>query len=74
MVEVRAFREASGLAVSRRVPGRLWTLNDSGQPVLFALDTRGSVTGQVRLTGADVVDWEAVAVGPCGTASCIYVA
>ena len=67
-------REASGLAVSRRVPGRLWALNDSGQPVLFALDSRGSVTGQVRLTGADVEDWEAMAVGACGTASCVYVA
>ena len=73
VVEVPGLREASGLAVSRRVPGRLWTHNDSGQPVLFALDTRGSVTGQVRLTGADVVDWEAVAVGPCGTASCVYI-
>jgi hypothetical protein len=73
LVEVKALPEASGLAVSRRVPGRLWTLNDSGQAVLFALDTRGSVTGQVRLTGADVVDWEAVAVGPCGSASCVYI-
>ena len=72
-VTVPGVPEASGLAVSRRVPGRLWTLNDSGQPVLFALDTRGSVTGQIRLTGANLVDWEAVAVGPCGTASCVYV-
>ena len=74
MVEVPGLHEASGLAISRRVPGRLWTHNDSGQPVLFALDSRGSVTGQVRLTGADVVDWEAIAVGPCGSGSCIYVA
>lgn len=74
MVEVRGLPEASGLAVSRRVPGRLWALNDSGQPLLFALDSRGSVTGQVRLTGADVEDWEAIAVGPCGQGSCIYVA
>ena len=66
--------EASGLANSRRVPGRYWTHNDSGQPVLFALDSRGAVTGQVRVTGATVEDWEAVAVGPCGKGSCIYVA
>jgi hypothetical protein len=66
--------EASGLAVSRNVPGRLWTINDSGQPALFALDARGSVTGQVRLTGAQVEDWEAIAVGACGAASCVYVA
>jgi hypothetical protein len=66
--------EASGLAHSRRVPGRYWTHNDSGQPVLFALDSRGAVTGQVRVTGAAVEDWEAVAVGPCGKGSCVYVA
>jgi hypothetical protein len=67
-------REASGLAASRRVPGRLWTHNDSGAPVLFALDASGSVIGRVRLTGATVEDWEAIAVGPCGTQSCIHVA
>jgi hypothetical protein len=66
--------EASGIAVSRRVPGRLWAHNDSGQPVLFALDTRGSVTGRVRLSGVTVEDWEAVAVGPCPGGSCVYVA
>lgn len=65
--------EASGLAVSRSVPGRLWTHNDSGQPVLFALDARGNVTGQVRLSGVGVGDWEAIAVGPCPTGSCIHV-
>src|SRR5829696_10558968 len=49
--------EASGIAVSQRVRGRLWTHNDSG-PVLFALDARGAVTARVRLTGASIVDWE----------------
>lgn len=66
--------EASGIAVSHRVPGRLWAHNDSGQPVLFALDTSGSVTGRVRLSGVAVEDWEAVAVGPCPGGSCVYVA
>lgn len=65
--------EASGLALSQRIPGRLWTHNDSDQPILFILDGRGSVTGRVRLAGATVVDWEAVAVGPCPTGSCIFV-
>jgi hypothetical protein len=66
--------EASGLAVSRRTPGRLWTHNDSGAPVLFALDARGTVAGRVQVSGARVEDWEAIAVGPCGPGSCIYVA
>ena len=65
--------EASGLALSRRVPGRLWTHNDSGQPTLFALDNRGAVTGRLQLTGANVEDWEALAVGPCPAGSCLYV-
>lgn len=66
--------EASGLALSRRVPDRLYSHNDSGQPTLFALDTRGAVTARVQITGAKVQDWEAVAVGPCSGGSCLYVA
>jgi hypothetical protein len=73
LVQVPGLSEASGLAVSRRTPGRLWTHNDSGEPVVVALDARGSVTGRVRLTGAAVEDWEAIAVGPCGTGSCLHV-
>jgi hypothetical protein len=66
--------EASGLAVSRSVPGRLWTHNDSGQPVLYALDGTGTVTARLRLSGVTVEDWEAVAVGPCPEGSCVFVA
>jgi hypothetical protein len=72
-VQLPGLPEASGLAVSRQVPGRLWAHNDSGAPVLFALDSGGSVTGQVRVSGAAVEDWEAIAVGPCGTGSCVYI-
>jgi hypothetical protein len=74
LVRLPGLRGASGLTVSGRVPGRLWTHNDSGEPVLFALDPRGSVTGRVRLTGAAVEDWEAIAAGPCGADSCLYMA
>lgn len=73
LVRIPALPEASGLAISRRAPGRLWAHNDSGEPVVVALDARGSVTGRVRLTGASVEDWEAIAVGPCGTGSCLHV-
>ena len=66
--------EASGLAVSKRVNGRLWAHNDSGgKPTLTALDERGSVTAQVAITGATVEDWEAIAVGPCASGSCLYI-
>ena len=73
LTQVPGLSEASGLAASRRVPGRLWSHNDSGEPVVIALDARGSVTGRVRLMGAAVEDWEAIAVGPCGTGSCLYI-
>jgi hypothetical protein len=66
--------EASGLAASRQTPGRFWSHNDDGVPELFALDEAGRVTGRITLAGAKVEDWEAVAVGPCPSGSCIYVA
>lgn len=73
LVRIPELHEGSGLAASRRTPGRLWTHNDSGQPVLVALDSQGVVAGQVRVSGAQVEDWEAVAVGPCPWGSCIYI-
>jgi hypothetical protein len=66
--------EGSGLAASRRMPGRFWSHNDSGKPVLFALDTDGRLVGRLTISGAGVEDWEAVAVGPCPAGSCIYIA
>jgi hypothetical protein len=74
LVRIAQVPAASGIAVSRTVSGRLWTHNDSGPPVLFMLDPRGSVTGQIRLSGARVDDWEAIAAGPCAAGVCLYVA
>jgi hypothetical protein len=74
VVTVPELPEASGLAVSRSAPGRLWAHNDSGKPVLYALDVRGTITGRFELSGASVEDWEAVAVGPCPSGSCVFVA
>jgi hypothetical protein len=65
--------EASGVAVSRRVPGRLWAHNDSGRAVLVALDAQGAVTARVQLAAIKIDDWEAVAVGPCPAGSCVYI-
>jgi hypothetical protein len=73
LVPLAGLHEASGLAMSRRTPARLWTHNDSGQPVLFALDSKGAVAGQVRVTGAQVEDWEAIAAGACDAGSCLYI-
>jgi hypothetical protein len=54
----------------------LFTINDSGnEPLLFALDTSGADRGEWRVKGAKNVDWEALAVGPCGSvaSSCVYI-
>ncbi|MFC0036989.1 hypothetical protein [Actinomadura rayongensis] len=56
--------EASGLAVSARHPGVLYTHNDSGgQPVIYALGPDGRTRATLRLAGATARDWEAMATG-----------
>ena len=66
--------EASGLAASRVTPGRFWSHGDSGAPEIVALDAQGKVTGRVSVPAATLVDWEAMAAGPCGSGSCLFVA
>jgi hypothetical protein len=74
LVRIPELPEASGIAASQRIPGRLWAINDSGEPLIYMLDASGTVTGKLRLDKATVKDWEAVAVGPCRSGSCLYVA
>lgn len=71
-----ALRETSGVAASRRGAGLLWTHNDSGNgPFIHAVRVDGEVVGQVEVEGAENVDWEDVAAGPCpGGGDCLYVA
>ena len=69
--------ESSGVAVSRAHPGIVWTHNDSGDgPYLYATDLHGSDRGAIRVSGADAVDWEDLALGPCpiGRGECLYIA
>jgi hypothetical protein len=68
--------ESSGVAVSRRHPGLLWTHNDSGSdPILYAVDLRGRELGRFLVTGARSVDWEDIALGPCPDSEedCLYI-
>lgn len=54
--------EISGIAASRRADDRYWVHDDSGnEPFLYALDAHGALLGQVRVDGADDVDWEDMA-------------
>ena len=73
LVTIPALPEGSGVAASRQSPGRLWAHNDSGEPVLVALDSKGAVAGRLQVSGAKVSDWEAIAVGPCPSGSCLYI-
>ena len=74
LMRLAGLPEASGLVASRTTPGRLWSHNDSGKPEIFALDAKGKVAGRVSVSGASLVDWEAMASGPCETGTCLYVA
>ncbi|WP_018656065.1 hypothetical protein [Actinomadura flavalba] len=56
--------ESSGLAVSKRHPGVIYTHNDSGgSPNVYALDSRGRTVAVLTLGGATARDWEAMAIG-----------
>jgi|CXWL01.1.fsa_nt_gi hypothetical protein len=67
--------EASGAAVSTQRPGVLWTINDSGNPPdLLLIDTSGTLLATLPLTGVPNTDWEDVALGPCPSGRCIYIA
>ena len=71
--------ESSGAAMSVAQPGVLFTINDAGNDaLLYAVDTAGAGRGVWRVQGARNVDWEAIALGPCGSAaalraSCVYI-
>src|SRR5829696_5514128 len=66
--------ESSGVAVSRRNPGLLWSHNDSGSTaILFALDTTGSVRGRIRVPIV-TRDWEDISAARCPSGDCLYIA
>lgn len=53
---------------------RYWTLNDSGhEPELFVVDSAGRLLSRVKVDGPKNRDWEALAVGPCPSGTCVYV-
>lgn len=58
--------ESSGVAASRNHPGVFWTHNDSGwDPVVFAVDSLGTILARVRVDGATNRDWEDIELAPC---------
>jgi hypothetical protein len=65
-------REVSGVAVSRTTPGALWTINDSGEPVLYKVGSSGKVA-RIAVTGGQVRDWEDLGIAGCATGDCLYI-
>lgn len=56
--------EASGMAISRKNPGILWTHNDSGDRArLLALRTNGEYVGELAIAGVTAVDFEDLGLG-----------
>jgi hypothetical protein len=69
-----ALTESSGVVVSRTQPGVLWSFNDSGNaPEIFATDMAGNDLGKFTVPYSWNKDWEAMATGPCGPRSCLYI-
>ncbi|MDP2309418.1 MAG: hypothetical protein Q8P18_25580 [Pseudomonadota bacterium] len=67
--------EVSGVAPSVLNPGVLWILEDHGNdPAFYAIDLTGAPLGTLSLEGAENVDWEAIALGPCPTGTCLWAA
>lgn len=66
--------EASGIVASRAQPGVIYGHNDSGDAArIIAFDDHGAELATLQITGATNVDWEDIAIGPCGNTSCIYI-
>ncbi len=67
--------EISGLAASRAYPGVLYAHNDSGDSArFFAVEQGGSLLGTFNVTNASACDWEDMALGPCPTGTCVFLA
>ena len=72
-----SLRESSGVAVSRRHEGVLWSHNDSGnENRLYAINFQGVELATFRVKNAENRDWEDIAIGSCptGNGDCLYIA
>jgi hypothetical protein len=61
------------MVVSRLQSNLVWTFNPNGHETeLYAADTTGRDLGTFELTGINNLEWEAIAEGPCGQRTCLY--
>jgi len=73
-LQVAALAELSGIAASWRNPGVLFAHNDRARADVYALAEDGSLRAQFSLPAASPTDVEDIAVGPCPTGTCLYLA
>jgi hypothetical protein len=63
MLEDKDINESSGIVASRTNANTFWTHNDSGGGnFIYAFDAKGKRRGVWRVTGAENVDWEDIAI------------
>jgi hypothetical protein len=65
--------EASGLSSSQLHDDIFYVVNDSDTLSVFVIDRYGAVVGTIGVGGAQIVDWEDMARGPCPGGSCLYI-
>ena len=71
----KAIDEASGLAISRKIPDRAYHINDSDiTGRFFVTNLAGGNTRTVGVAGFQPKDTEDLALGPCGTTTdCLFI-
>jgi hypothetical protein len=61
--------ESSGVAASQQHPGVFWTHSDGGGPnrqLLYGIDREGKSLADFSVVGAEIVDWEDIALDNTG--------
>lgn len=72
-LDIAAIMEASGLAISRRT-SRLYHINDGAGARLHVTNAQGGDLQTMRINDFAPADIEDLGHGPCGNATCLYVA
>jgi hypothetical protein len=73
-LDVVTIMEASGIAVSRRTPPRLYHINDGSRAQFFVTNPQGGNLQTVRMNDFTPQDIEDIGLGPCGSSTCLFVA
>jgi hypothetical protein len=70
---IATIMEASGMAAAS-MGDRLYHINDGNAPMFHVTDLQGGALQSVRISNFTPVDIEDLGLGPCGTATCLFVA